>query len=179
MNRKRFLALLAPPFAAAVALVPAAGAQALSEGAHGSAPSALPAAPSCSLKRMTGPAGATTFALMGEGFTKGAKLSFASNVQASGGVTADDAGTFVTQAVLPEGQYHVVSEDGETTIKCEKAKSALAQSDAERAEGFRDGYNLIKANCKAQKMQMIEPRTPSYDKGWDAGAAAATEKYCT
>ncbi|MFE6848260.1 hypothetical protein [Streptomyces sp. NPDC057686] len=175
MNRRLCLALLTPPLAASLTLGTAAGAHGMSERAPETA-TVVPTAV-CAVVRNTDAAGAATFSLMGEGFKEGQKVSFIGPSNAGSGLTVDADGAFVVP-ITKEGQYHISVDDGESTVKCAKAKSQQSQKDEERAKGYADGYSMTKANCKAKQPQGIAPRTDTYNKAWNDGAAAAARDFC-
>ncbi|MEU9314199.1 hypothetical protein [Streptomyces sp. NPDC048256] len=164
-----------PPIAVSLALTSATGAQGVSTSAPAS-PAVVPAG-KCAVVRDTDAQGKETFSLRGEGFTKGDKVSFLGPSHSGTGFTVDADGAFVVKDVK-DGQYHILVNDGEDTIKCAKAKGEQSQKDEERAKGFSDGFKAVKANCQAKQPQGIAPRTAEYNKGWDAGAAAAAAKFC-
>lgn len=175
MNRRLCLAFLTPPLAASLALGTATGALGMSESAPDAA-TVVPAAV-CAVVRNTDAAGAATFSLMGEGFKEGQKVAFIGPSHSGTGLTVDADGAFLLSKAK-NGQYHISVDDGESTIKCAKAKSQKAQTDEEKAKGFTDGYKATKANCQAKPPQGIAPRTETYNKAWLDGAAAAADKFC-
>ncbi|MFB7466168.1 hypothetical protein ACFCZ1_22175 [Streptomyces sp. NPDC056224] len=131
----------------------------------------------CAVVRNTDAAGLATFSLMGEGFKEGQKVSFIGPSNSGHGLVVDSDGAFVVP-ISKEGQYHISVDDGESTVKCAKAKSQQSQKDEERAKGFADGYRAIKNNCQAKQPQGIAPRTATYNMAWNEGAARAAADFC-
>lgn len=175
MNRRLCLALLTPPLTASLALGTAAGAHAMNDRAPETA-TVVPTAV-CAVVRNTDAAGAATFSLMGEGFEEGQKVSFIGPSNTGTDLIVDADGAFVVP-ISKAGQYHISVDDGESTVKCAKAKSQQSQKDEEKAKGYADGYKAIKNNCQAKQLQGIAPHTETYNKAWNDGAAAAAAKFC-
>ncbi|MEU9108760.1 hypothetical protein AB0D54_31400 [Streptomyces xanthophaeus] len=175
MNRRLCLALLTPPLAGSLALGTAAGAHGMSKSASETT-TVVPTAV-CAVVRNTEAAGAATFSLMGEGFTQGQKVSFIGPSHSGAGFVVDADGAFVVSNAK-DGQYHISVDDGESTVKCARAKSQQSQKEEERTKGFATGYAAIKKNCQAKLPQGIAPHTETYLKAWNDGAAAAAAKFC-
>ncbi|MEF2529639.1 MULTISPECIES: hypothetical protein [Streptomyces] len=175
MNRRLRLTLLTPPLAVSFALGTAVGAHGMSEEVPQTA-TVVPTAV-CAVVRNTDAAGQATFSLMGEGFKQGQKVSFIGPSHGGSGFTVDADGAFVVTGAK-DGQYHISVDDGESIIKCARAKTEQSQKDEEKAKGFADGYKAVKENCQAKPAQGIAPRTETYNKAWNEGAAAAAAKFC-
>ncbi|MGW1728611.1 hypothetical protein ACWCQK_37740 [Streptomyces sp. NPDC002306] len=149
----------------------------MSDKAPASSSAAAPSKAVCAVVRNTDAPGQATFALRGEGFKEGSKVAFLGPGAAGTGFTVDADGAFVVP-ITTNGQYHIQVDAGEATIKCAKSKGEQSQKDEERAAGFTAGFNAVKANCQAKEPQGIAPHTATWEKGWDAGAAAAAAKFC-
>nr|WSX47909.1 hypothetical protein OG409_02455 [Streptomyces sp. NBC_00974] len=175
MNRRLFLTILTAPLTASLALGTAASAHAM----NGRAPQTATVVPTavCAVVRNTDAAGVATFSLMGEGFKEGQKVSFIGPSNSGTGLTVDADGAF-SVPISKEGQYHISVDDGESTVKCAKAKSQQSQKNEEKAKGFADGYRAIKNNCQAKPPQGIAPHTETYNNAWNDGAAKAARDFC-
>ncbi|MFD9004828.1 hypothetical protein ACFV0T_28375 [Streptomyces sp. NPDC059582] len=148
----------------------------MSDKAPASSSAAAPSKAVCAVVRNTDAQGEATFALRGEGFTEGSRVGFIGPSHI-GNFTVDADGAFAVDAAK-NGQYHVLVDGGEDTIKCAKAKGEQSQKDEERAAGFTAGFKAVKANCQAKEPQGIAPHTATWEKGWNAGAAEAADKFC-
>ncbi|MGW5664305.1 hypothetical protein ACWEWG_30210 [Streptomyces sp. NPDC003758] len=119
------------------------------------------------------------FNVIGTGLTPGADVSIS-----QGGATAflrasADGGLSGTLTVSQKGGPVSMQEEGGPKLSCGSVKQAEEQQTQDQfAKGFKDGFNLAKATCKAQAPQGVTAVDPNYEKGFNAGAAAAIAKFC-
>ncbi|MGW2933288.1 hypothetical protein ACWDA7_15785 [Streptomyces sp. NPDC001156] len=72
-----------------------------------------------------------------------------------------------------------MQEEGGPLLSCGTVQQAeQSQAQQQFAKGFTDGFNVAKATCKAQAPQGVTALDPNYEKGFNAGAAAAIAKFC-
>ncbi|MET9885247.1 hypothetical protein ABZZ20_19365 [Streptomyces sp. NPDC006430] len=91
---------------------------------------------------------------------------------------ADDAGEFNDSGFIPVGVVTAAQQG--TKITCGTVKQAEQQdAQAQYAAGFRKGLADTKADCKKEPpLQGVAPLDPNYERGYNAGAQAALDKYC-
>jgi hypothetical protein len=174
MKPQRCLALLAPVLVSGLALGPAVAAAAPTAKAPASATAV--AKPQCVVSKAA-PADKMV-EVKGTGFPARkivAIIETSGEATTTGKVKRD--GTFAVPG-LPQGKYRASL--GKETVKCRSAEKA-AQKDAKKqlADGYKDGFALVKKNCKNNKpLKAAVPLDPNYEKGHDAGRADAFKVFC-
>ncbi|GAA3811182.1 hypothetical protein [Streptomyces chiangmaiensis] len=139
----------------------------------GSAQAVVPTA-TCSVTKRT----SDMANIAGQGFTPGSTVRVLIGGISSGSFTIGATGTI---AVGITGKVGVVSlqEEGGAKVICGTIQQAeQKESQDQYKKGFLDGFNAAKATCKAQAPQGVTAVDPNYEKGFNAGAAAAIAKYC-
>ncbi|MEV0415480.1 hypothetical protein AB0I68_33080 [Streptomyces sp. NPDC050448] len=93
--------------------------------------------------------------------------------------TANADGVASTSGFIPVGA--VTAEQGDSKITCGTVKQAEQQdAQSQYSAGFKKGLADTKATCKkAQSQNNLTQLDPNYEKGYNAGAQAALNKYCT
>ncbi|MGR6971462.1 hypothetical protein ACU639_18055 [Streptomyces cynarae] len=119
------------------------------------------------------------FNVIGTGLTPGADVSIRQGTTTTFFTASADGGLSGTLKVASAGGPVTLQEKGGPTLSCGSVKQAEEQQTQDQfAKGFKDGFNLAKATCKAQAPQGVTAVDPNYEKGFNAGAAAAIAKFC-
>ncbi|POX54844.1 hypothetical protein C3488_00060 [Streptomyces sp. Ru72] len=119
------------------------------------------------------------FNVIGTGLTPGANVSISQGANSFGFRASADGGLSGTLTVSQQGGPVTLQEEGGPKLSCGSVKQAEAKQTQEQyAKGYKDGFNLAKSTCKAQAPQGVTAVDPNYEKGFNAGAAAAIAKYC-
>ncbi|MFD9334961.1 hypothetical protein ACFWBF_11230 [Streptomyces sp. NPDC060028] len=170
MNRRVSLAVLAPVMVSSLALGSVAF---LGEPAQSAVPSA-----SCSVSQ--NPQKPDGFDVKGEGFTPGERVV----IQAQNGeglrLTATADGTVSIAGIPKEASPFTMKQGDGPKITCGTVKEAEQKgAQDEYRKGYRQGVADTKADCKAEPPKHgLAPLDPNYEKGYNAGAAAALAQFC-
>ncbi|MCX4696389.1 hypothetical protein [Streptomyces sp. NBC_01408] len=79
---------------------------------------------------------------------------------------------------LPAGSYTVVPSGSGEKAPCVDAKAAAQKNSREQfANGYRAGFTDLRKDCQKQPPQGTVD--PNFEKGFNAGAAAAEKRFCT
>ncbi|MET8641940.1 hypothetical protein [Streptomyces sp. NPDC004675] len=168
MNGRFRLAALAPLALSSLALgsVPF-----VAGSAHAAAPTAT-----C---HVTQSANSPSFNIIGQGLTPGAKVRIRQAGTSIGMVAGADGNLAGSIEVGSAGGPVTMQEEGGPRLACGTVKQAEEKQTRDQyAKGYQDGFKLAKATCKAQAPQGVIAVDPNYEKGFNAGAAAAIAKYC-
>ncbi|MEE1671586.1 hypothetical protein RCR19_39885 [Streptomyces sp. WAC07094] len=141
----------------------------------GSAQAVAPAA-TC---HVTQSANSPSFNVIGQGLTPGAKVRIRQANLTVGMVAGADGRLAGTLRVGSTGGAVTMQEEGGPRLTCGTVKQAEEKQTRDQyAKGYQDGFKLAKATCKAQAPQGVTAVDPNYERGFNAGAAAAIAKYC-
>lgn len=140
--------------------------------------SAQAVAPSASC-HVTQDANAPTFSVIGQGFTPGANVKIQQGTAALTMRAGADGGFQGTLTVEAKGGPVTMQEEGGPKLSCGTVQQGEQQeAQSQYQKGYLDGFTAAKATCKAEPKQGVTALDPNYEKGFNAGAAAAIAKYC-
>ncbi|MED7821183.1 hypothetical protein [Streptomyces chiangmaiensis] len=119
------------------------------------------------------------FNVVGTGLTPGADVTVAQGGHKTFFTATAEGKLSSNLTIASTGGTVTMQEEGGPMLTCGTVKQAEEkQTQDQYAKGYEDGFKLAKATCKAQAPQGITTLDPNYEKGFNAGAAAAIAKYC-
>ncbi|MEV6729805.1 hypothetical protein [Streptomyces sp. NPDC051364] len=160
------LAVLAPVLVSSLAL---GSAPLLAASAQAAAVPSL----TCSVKQTPNAAG--KYDVTATGAQPGTTVTFRGGTanKFSAEVTVNDGGTATTSGFIPVGKVTASNQDEK--VSCGTVKEAEQQdAQAQYSKGFRKGLAETQEGCKKKPQnQNLAQLDPNYEKGYNAGAAAA------
>ncbi|MFJ8649056.1 hypothetical protein ACIRNI_23410 [Streptomyces sp. NPDC093546] len=138
-----------------------------------------------------------TFGVSGSGFPDNEKVTATNSKGAVVGTTTTLPGGGFEFTGLPNDTYTVTSKFAKVTCakanvpdekKEDKKKEDKKKKDDKKKKenkakeqyrkGHTDGFNAIKKNCNAKTPKNLTALDPNYEKGYNAGAKLAADKFC-